>query len=312
MTTLTSTTSAKTHSIFRSPVLALTAAALFWSGNFVAGRALRGHVDPLTLNFLRWLLALVLMAPFVWRSTAAHLRVVRREWRLIIALGATGIASFHTLVYLALQNTTASNALLMLSLAPILTILGSGLTGTERLAPGQIAGALISIAGAGVLITRGHIAETLAHGFNTGDLWMLLAVVIWAVYSVMLRRRPADLPSPVTLTASIVAALAMMLPLMMWTPTPIAALGSASVLLSISYIALFASAIAFMLWSYGVSELGPARAGQFVHLMPIFGATLAFVLLGEALTPVQIAGAILVLAGIAVVEYRPPATRATT
>jgi drug/metabolite transporter (DMT)-like permease len=310
MTTLTGATPAR--SIFQSPVLALTLAALFWSGNFVAGRALRGHVDPLTLNFVRWLLALAIMTPFVWRSMTAHRRVIAREWRLVIALGATGIASFHTLVYLALQTTTASNALLMLSLAPILTILGSGLTGTERLTPGQIAGALISIAGAGVLITRGHIAETFAHGFNTGDLWMLLAVVIWAAYSVILRRRPADLPSAVTLTASMVAALAMMAPLLLWTPTPAAALGSVPVLLSIAYIALFASAIAFLLWSYGVSELGPARAGQFVHLMPIFGAALAFVLLGEALTPVQIAGAILVLAGIAVVEHRPPARRVTT
>jgi drug/metabolite transporter (DMT)-like permease len=294
----------RAHAAFRSPALALALAALFWSGNFVAGRALRGHVDPVTLNFLRWLIALALMAPFVWRSTAASLPVLRREWRLILALGATGIASFHTLVYLALQSTTATSALLMLSLAPIVTLLASTAVGMEHPTNRQIGGALISIVGAGVLITRGNLTGILAQGFNVGDLWMLLAVVIWAAYSLLLRRRPADLPSPVALAASIAAALAMMVPLVLGAPTPIAALGSFPVLLSIAYIAIFASAIAFLFWTYGVSRLGPTRAGQFVNLMPIFGAGLAFYVLGEVPTLAQVAGAVLVLSGIAFVEGR--------
>ena len=259
----------------------------------------------MTLNFLRWLIALALIAPFVWHSAAASLPVLRREWRLILALGATGIASFHILVYLALQSTTATSALLMLSVAPILTLLGSAVAWMEQPTSRQITGALISIIGAGVLITRGSIAGTLSQGFNAGDLWMLVAVVIWAAYSLIMRRRPADLPSPVALAASIAAALVMMLPLLIFGGSvPVATLGSFPVLLSIGYIALFASAIAFLLWSYGVSGLGPARAGQFVHLMPIFGAGLAFIVLGEAPTLVQISGAVLVLSGIAVVEWR--------
>jgi drug/metabolite transporter (DMT)-like permease len=295
----------RARAVFRSPALALAVAALFWSGNFVAGRALRGLVDPVTLNFLRWLIALALIAPFVWRSTVASLPVLRREWRLILALGATGIASFHTLVYLALQSTTATSALLMLSLAPIVTLLASAAVGMEHPTNRQIGGALISIVGAGVLITRGNFTGILAQGFNVGDLWMLLAVVVWAAYSLLLRRRPADLRSPVALAASISAALAMMAPLLMLgTPTPVAALGSFPVLLSIAYIAIFASAIAFLFWTYGVSRLGPTRAGQFVNLMPIFGAGLAFSVLGEVPTLAQVAGAALVLSGIAFVESR--------
>jgi drug/metabolite transporter (DMT)-like permease len=303
--TSTEAEATKADPVLRSPALALALAALFWSGNFVAGRALRGHVDPVTLNFLRWLIALAIMAPFVWRSAATSLPVLHREWRLILALGATGIASFHTVVYLALQSTTATSALLILSLAPIVTLLGSAAFGVERPTSRQIGGALISLAGAGVLITRGNLADILSQGFNAGDLWMLLAVVIWAAYSLLLRRRPADLPSPVALAASIAAALAMMVPLLMvGASTPIAAPASVPVLLSIAYIALFASAIAFLFWTYGVSRLGPARAGQFVNLMPIFGAVLAFTVLGEVPTPVQIAGSVLVLLGIAIVERR--------
>jgi drug/metabolite transporter (DMT)-like permease len=303
---MVSSKSGRARAAFRSPALALALAALFWSGNFVAGRALRGHVDPVTLNFLRWLIALALIAPFVWRSTAASLPVLRREWRLILALGATGIASFHTLVYLALQSTTATSALLMLSLAPIATLLASAAGGMEHPTNRQIGGALISIVGAGVLITRGNLTGIISQGFNVGDLWMLLAIVIWAAYSLLLRRRPADLPSPVALAASIAAALAMMVPaLILGSSTPVAAsLGSFPVLLSIAYIAIFASAIAFLFWTYGVSRLGPTRAGQFVNLMPIFGAGLAFSVLGEMPTLAQVAGAALVLSGIAFVEGR--------
>jgi drug/metabolite transporter (DMT)-like permease len=305
MASMVSSEPGSARATFRSPALALVLAALFWSGNFVAGRALRGHVDPVTLNFLRWLIALALIAPFVWRSTAASLPVLRREWRLILTLGATGIASFHTLVYLALQSTTATSALLMLSLAPIVTLLASAAVGMEHPTNRQIGGALISIVGAGVLITRGNLTGILSQGFNVGDLWMLLAVVIWAAYSLLLRRRPADLPSPVALAASIAAALAMMVPvLILSAPTPVAALGSFPVLLSIAYIAIFASAIAFLFWTYGVSRLGPTRAGQFVNLMPIFGAGLAFSVLGEVPTLAQVAGAALVLSGIAFVEGR--------
>ncbi len=291
--------------VLRSPTLALALTALFWSGNFVAGRALRGQVDPVTLNFLRWLIALMIMAPFVWRSIVPSLKVIRREWRLILALGATGIASFHILVYLALQSTTATNALLILSLAPILTLFGSAILGGERLTRLQILGALISIVGAALLITRGSIASVLSRGYNAGDLFMLLAALIWAVYSLILRRRPADLSSPVTLAASIVAALLMMTPLLVFgATTPVATVTSPSVILGIGYIALFSSAIAFLFWSYGVSRLGAVRAGQFVHLMPLFGAALAFALLGETPTPVQFGGAALVLLGITLVERR--------
>jgi len=294
----------RVSSLLCSPVLALTLAALFWAGSFVVGRALRHDVDPLALTFFRWLISLLVFAPFVWRDIASHAHVVLREWRLILGLGASGIALFHPLVYVALQHTSATNALLTFSLSPVVILLGASLANRKRPTAWESTGVLLSLAGAVVLITRGDLSEVRSTGFNVGDLWMLAAVVVWAGYSLLLRRRPADLPQLATLVSSIAVALPMLLPF-----TLLAASGNplhltVPVLLGTFYVAIFGSVIGFLFWSHGVTDLGPARAGQFVHLMPVFGAALAFVFLGEPLSFAQVLGAGFVLFGIVLIETR--------
>lgn len=295
--------------LLRSPRLALAVAALFWAGNFVVGRALRDDIDPAALTFFRWLISLAIFVPFVGREFVSHIPVVLREWRLVVALGATGIALFHPLVYIAVQHTSATNALLTFSLSPVVILVCVSIGSGRRPAGRELAGVLVSMAGAAVLITRGDFAVLTSSGVNIGDLWMLVAVVVWAAYSLLLRRRPADLPQTVALTSSIAIALPMLLPFTLFAasgtpihlPTP--------VLLATLYIAVFGSVIGFMFWSYGVADLGPARAGQFVHLMPVFGAALSFVFLGEPLSFAQVFGAGLVLSGIVLIERRTaPAT----
>jgi drug/metabolite transporter (DMT)-like permease len=291
-------------SLLRSPILALTLAAFFWAGSFVVGRALRHDIDPVALTFFRWLISLLVFAPFVWREIASHAHVVLREWRLIVGLGATGIALFHPLVYVALQHTSATNALLTFSLSPILILLGASLASRKRPTAREAAGVLLSMAGAAVLITRGDLAVVRSTAFNAGDLWMLAAVAVWAGYSLLLRRRPADLPQMATLVSSITVALPMLLPFTLLAGSANPAHLSAPVLLGTFYIAIFGSVIGFLFWSYGVTELGPARAGQFVHLMPLFGAALSFVFLGEPLSYPQAIGASFVLFGIVLIEIR--------
>lgn len=288
----------------RSPVLALTLAALFWSGSFVVGRALRDEIDPVLVTFARWFISLLLFAPFVWRDLARHMHVVVREWRLVAALGAAGIALFHPLVYLALQHTSATNALVTLSLAPVVILLGESVISRKRPTVCQLGGATISLSGAIVLITRGDVAVLTATGLNVGDLWMLAAVAVWAAYSLLLRRRPADLPQTVTLVSSIAVALPLLVPLILTSAPSLATPVSLPLLLGVAYIAIFGSVIGFLFWSHGVAELGPSRAGQFVHLMPVFGAALAFVVLGEPLSTTQVIGAALVLAGLALIDER--------
>ncbi len=290
--------------LLRSPILALTLSALFWAGSFVVGRALRNDVDPVALTFFRWLILLLVFVPFVWRDMASHGRLVLREWPLIVGLGATGIALFHPLVYLALQHTSATNALLTFSLSPVVILLGASLASRKRPTTWELIGVLLSMAGATILITRGDLAAVRSSGFNAGDLWMLAAVAVWAAYSLLLRRRPADLPQTVTLVSSIAVALPMLLPFTLFAASGSPIHLSVPVLLGIFYIAIFGSVIGFLSWSYGVTDLGPARAGQFVHLMPLFGAVLSFVFLGEPLSFPQVAGAAFVLFGILLIETK--------
>lgn len=295
-------------SIRTRAAVALAFAALLWSGNFIAGRALRGDIDPALLTLLRWALALLIFLPWVgpglWRSRHA----VRREWRWLLALGATGLAGFHTLTYLALTQTTAISAMLMLSLTPAAILIGAALSGNVRPTRLQWAGTAVSLAGAVILAARGD-AALLAHlGAARGDLWMLLAVVLWAAYSLLLRRRPAGLSNAVTLAASIVPAILLLLPVILvpavggslywpdWTPRT---------LWLMAYIVLGASLVPFLLWSWGVGVIGPERAGPYVHLLPVFGAALAVVLLDEVIIPAQLAGAVAVFSGLILVQWRP-------
>jgi drug/metabolite transporter (DMT)-like permease len=291
-------------SLLRSPILALTLAAFFWAGSFVVGRALRDDIDPVALTFFRWLISLLVFAPFVWREIISHADAVLREWRLIVGLGATGIALFHPLVYVALQHTSATNALLTFSLSPIVILVGASLVNRRRPTAWESSGMLLSMAGAAILITRGDLGVVRSAGFNAGDLWMLAAVVVWAGYSLLLRRRPADLPQMVTLVSSIAVALPMLLPFMLLAASGNPLHLSVPVLLGTFYVAIFGSVIGFLFWSHGVTDLGPARAGQFVHLMPVFGAALSFLFLGEPLSLSQVFGAGFVLSGIVLIEAR--------
>jgi len=286
----------------RSPVLALALATLFWAGSFVVGRALRDELDPVAITLWRWIISLMIFAPFVWRDILGHFRVLVREWRLLMGLALTGIALFHPLVYVALKHTSATNALLTFSLTPMVILMCGCLVTGKRPTARELGGVLMSMTGAAILITRGDLAVITSMGFNPGDLWMLGAVAVWAAYSLLLRRRPSDLPQTLTLVGSIAAALPMLLAFTLLTGWQATIALSGPVLLGVGYIAVFGSVVGFLFWAHGVATLGPSRAGQFVHLMPVFGAALSFAVLGEPLSVAQMVGAAFVLSGIVLIE----------
>ena len=292
-------TAATSRTLLDPTYVALTVTALLWSSNFVIGRAIHEAVTPATMNFLRWALALLVLLPVTLVDLRRHRSVLLRNWKLIALLGLTGIAAFQTLCYFALTQTTALNTILLTSLAPLAIVALSWLALGERISRVQGLGLVTSLGGAVVLILHGDVEALVSLRFNSGDLWMLLAVALWTVYSVLLRSRPEQVPPLALHTASVGAGTLWMLPLFGWEAVRGAGLPTElSAWLAIGFVAVFSSAIAHALWVRGVASIGPNRASVFIHLMPLFGAVLAITFLGEEIASYHVLGAALVLVGV--------------
>lgn len=283
-----------------SPYLLLSLTSLIWAGNFIVGRALRTDISAVELNLWRWLLALLILLPLGYRQLLQYRRLLIRQWRLLFLLGFTGIAAFHTSVYTALKTTTAINAVLFLSLSPILIVIGSSISRKDSISTVQLLGILVSLAGAVVLVTRGDFNTLTGLQFYQGDLWMLFAVTMWSAYSILLKNKPKELPQLSLLIGSVVCALAMLVVMfLVLQQGHSTVVWSFRVLSGLLYVSIFASIVAFLFWNRGVAEIGPNRAGVFLHLMPLFGALLSVIILQEGIAIYHLAGAALVFTGIA-------------
>jgi drug/metabolite transporter (DMT)-like permease len=278
--------------------LLLAAAMLLWAGNFITARAVRGMLDPLALNFWRWALALLVLLPIALpRLDRQQVRLAATHWKLLIGLGATGVASFNALVYLAVLHTPALNALLVTATAPSVIALLALVSLGERLSMVRSIGIAVSLLGAVVLIGRGDLGGLLGLAMNRGDAVMALAVVAWAIYSVLLKLRPPGIDPIVLLAATAAAGVALMLPVWLWQGAELP-LPDPAFLAALGYIAFIASVLAFLAWNRGVALVGPAKAGVYLNLLPVFGAALAVLLLGERVETYHIVGAGLVFAGL--------------
>ena len=281
------------------PYLLVTLAPLFWAGNFVLARALHESLPPVALSFWRWALAGLILLPFAWSGLWPQRRLLLRHWKVLGLLGLLGVTNFNTFVYLGLQTTTATNAVLLQSITPLLILgLSAPLLG-QPVRGHQALGILLSLAGVAAIVARGNLAGLAGLRLNQGDLWVLAAAASWALYSVCLRWRPAEL-SPVSfLAASILAGTLPLLPLYLWDLGRNGGFAvNAQSLGAIGYVAVFPSLLAYLFWNRAVVELGANRTGQFMHLMPVFGALLSALLLGEHWHRFHLAGAGLIAAGI--------------
>ncbi len=289
-----------------SAFLLLALANLFWSGNWIAGRALRDSFDPISLNFWRWVVAALALAPFALPGLRGKWALIRRHAGILLLLALTGVAVFQSLVYLGLRSTNAINAVLLNSSLPLFILLCSWAIERERALPRQVAGMLISLAGILVILSRGDAGALTQLKLHAGDGWILLAMPVWGIYSVLLKRRPAGLGGLQFLFLISLAGVLMLAPLAAlqalrspprW-PTQAEALG-------VLYMGLAASVFAFICWNRGVAVLGANAAGFTVHLLPAFGTILAILFLGEAFTAFHAAGIATIVAGVLL------ATRAT-
>ena len=289
----------------RHPYLLLAGAALLWAGNFVLGRAMRGHIPPVGLAFWRWSLALAILLGFQGRRLLAQrAALLERRW-VVVALGVLGVGNFNLFLYAGLRETTATNALLLNAAAPAFILALSFASGQGRPSARTIVGVLLSLVGVAAILSRGELASLLALRLNPGDLWVLAAVLSWSVYTVLLPRRPPGVEPMVLLTATVIVGTAWITPFYLWEisrglhVTP-----DVATMASILYVGLFASLAAYALWNAGVALAGPGRAGVALNLIPAFGTILAVLLLGEPFRPFQAVGIGLIVAGVTLAQSR--------
>lgn len=291
--------SKRTKNLLFSPVLALSLSSLFWAGNFTVGRALRDDIDAVALNYWRWLVAALILLPFSIPVLRKQMPIIFRYWKLLMSLSITGVVAFHICVYHALQTTTAINALLFLSICPVLILFASRIVFHEALRIVQMIGVIVSLMGVIVLLTHGESERLMSLQFNSGDLWMLLAILLWSAYSIMLKTKPDELSQTVLLASIVVFGVVMMTPVYLFYSydNPGFTMNS-TVFFGLLYIGIFASVLAYYFWNYGVSKLGPNRAGSYLHLMPLFGAVLSILFLDEGIHTYHLFGAVFIATGI--------------
>jgi drug/metabolite transporter (DMT)-like permease len=281
-------------------LLALT--ALMWGGNAVASRFAVGHISPMALTFLRWLVVCIVLAPFMGRPLRAQTAALLPRWRYIVAMAAFGFTTFNALMYAAAHHTSAVNLTIVQGAVPVLVLLGSLLWFGTRIRLVQALGGAITIVGVIVVAAEGDIDTVARLAFNIGDVWMIVACTGYAAYTVALRRRP-PVSGFVFFSAMATVAFVLTLPLVVWEVSAGAILWpDAQGLAILVYVALFPSLLSQIFFMRGVELIGPGRAGLFVNLVPVFGAILAVALLAEPFRLYHAAGLALVLGGIWLAE----------
>lgn len=275
------------------------------------GRALREAFEPIALNFWRWLLAALMLAPFALPRLAGKCGAIRRHLGLLVLLALTGVSIFQGMIYLGLRSTTAVNAMLLNSSAPLFMLLCSWAIEREKATTRQVIGMLVSFAGIVVVVLRGEVARLLQFEFHAGDAWILLAMPVWGVYSVLLKRRPKELDGTGFLFVISVAGVLMLAPafaLEAWQSPP--RMPSAVQAAGVLYIALAASVVAFVCWNRGVAIVGANAAGFTLHLLPLFGTALAMIFLDERFEAYHAVGFATILAGVIMATRAAPAQKA--
>ncbi len=282
------------------PQALLVFATLLWGGNFVIGRAVAGDIPPITLAFLRWIVAFLVFFPIAYSRTKKEWPMLKKHFGAVIILALTGVAAFNTLVYIGLHYTTSINASLMNSSTPIIIYILSFLFLKERLTKFQLFGTLLSLAGVLFIISGGSFESLLAFSFNKGDIIVLVAVFCWSIYSLLIKKYAGKLPGYSTFLVTIALGALMLLPFTVYEllTTSQAIIWGTSTIGAIFYVGIIASIVAFLSWNTGVVALGANKAGIYLNFIPVFATIFAVLFLDEKLLVAQVVGGIAVIAGV--------------
>jgi drug/metabolite transporter (DMT)-like permease len=291
--------SAAHRPLWLSPYLLLTLTVLFWSGNWVIGRAAVGSVPPVALAFWRWSLAVLFMLPLALPQMRRDWPRIRAHWKVIVGLAVLGMGYHNVFSYLGLQYTTATNGVMFNSSIPIFIIALGWLFFGQRITRLQLLGVGISLTGVVAILARGELAVLANLKLNPGDLILLGAMMQWALYTLALKWRPEGISALAFLcTCAIIGVIAMMPAYAIEIAVGKSIRWSWPVAGALVYVGLFPSFLGYIFWNRGVHDVGPSVAGMFVHLMPVFGSLLAWLFLDERLYWFHLLGLVLILSGI--------------
>ncbi|MEI3611296.1 DMT family transporter [Pseudogracilibacillus sp. SO30301A] len=288
-----------------SSILFLLFATILWGGNFVIGRAVISELPPFTLAFWRWCIAFMVFYPFAWSFLKRDWNLIRKHLVPIFFMALTGVASYSSLIYIALHKTTTINAAIMNTTAPVIIFIISFIFLKERLTMIQIVGTAISLIGVLFIISKGSFMSLLNVSFNIGDLFVLIAVIAWSIYSVLTKKFSSILPGHSTFFISMLFGILILLPLFIlesvYTTHDIT--WSFMSIFAVFYTGICASVVAYICWNIGVIKLGASYAGVFMNFIPVFATLFAFIFINEALKVFQIMGGFFVFMGVFLTMY---------
>lgn len=285
-----------------SPILGFACALLavtIWSGNFILASGLANTIPPIALAALRWTCATIVFLPFAWK----HLR---RDWDAILAhkveilvAAITGVTLFNTILYLSAHTTDTVNMALIASTTPVFVVILSRIFLGESISAMRALGLVIAIGGMTIIATRGSLDILLALTFREGDLWMLFGGLLWAIYSILVKRKPLEISPHSYLAVLFMVGAIPLIPAAFveapfypaWTMTPAIAVATL-------YIGIAASLIAFFLWNSAVTIIGPGTSSLFQYFIPVFSGIGSYLLLGQPITVPHLIGFVLIFAGV--------------
>ena len=273
---------------------------LFWSGNFIVGKAASTYgIPPFSLNFYRWLFAGLILLPFTFKEILLKKQYILKNIGFFIILGITSITIFNSTVYYSLYYMQVISGVLMISTIPVWIMFISSILGIEKTNKYQIFGVILSLLGVLFIITKSDLNLIKNLAFNRGDLIMATGMFAWALYSALLKKKKYEISQITLLEVVIITGLFFLIPIsILETKFGNQIIIGKPFILTLSYVVIFPGLAAFFFWIKGIAIIGANRAGVFLHLMPVFGSVMAIILFDEKFMIYHLLGAIFIIAGI--------------
>ncbi|TKB08626.1 DMT family transporter [Desulforhopalus sp. IMCC35007] len=284
---------------------------LLWGGTFIAGRVLAGHVTPVDSAFIRFFIASAALIPVVILTEKKLSIPPLKCWLPLLLLGLTGIFAYNVCFFFGLQHITAGRAALIIASTPLAITIFAAVFLKERLTSYKMAGVFLCLSGAILVISNGHPQRLLTGGFGPGEKALLGCVASWTTYS-LVGRQVLKTMSPLTSVcySSIIGTILLAIPAVQQGHIFDIVDISRTSWLSLAFLGIGGTALGFSLYYRAIQKIGAARTGIFINLVPVFSVLLSWLILGEAIKPIVIAGGLLILTGVSLTNFKAKKLRA--